>query len=226
MKIEMIHRWNLTPKEAISLQKNLKKKLIFNFKEKTIRKIGGTDVSYSKKTNKLYAAIIIFSYPDLQILEESWFIGAAAFPYIPGLLSFREVPPLIEACRKLKNIPDLIICDGQGIAHPRGIGLASHLGLLLNIPSIGCAKSKLVGENYENLGTKKGDFVYLFYKEKKIGAIVRTKDNVKPLYVSPGYKIDIDNSINIVLSCCKKYRLPETTRVAHNFVNKLRIKLS
>jgi len=223
MNIKKLHDWSLTPKEAIQVQHSLKERLNFHCVKKTVNTVAGIDVSYSRKLDKVYAGIVVFSYPELDKTEETWFSGQSPFPYVPGLLSFREIPPLIEAFKKLKKTPDIIICDGQGIAHPRGFGLASHLGLLTDLPSIGCAKSRLVGETYEQLGPQKGNFVNLYYQGKKVGVVLRTKDNVKPLYISIGHNIDLTTSIETVLSCCTKYRLPETTRAAHNLVNRIRV---
>ncbi len=144
-------------------------------------------------------------------------------PYIPGILSFREIPPILKALKKLKSEPDLIFCDGQGIAHPRGLGLASHLGLLTGKPTIGCAKKRLVGQ-FSEPGQHRGDYSLLLYKGKKVGAVLRTKEKIRPLFVSPGYAIEIEGSVRIVLDCGGQYRIPEPIREAHLLVNKLRQK--
>jgi len=226
MQIKNLHKWDLTPKEAIQVQNDLKDRLASNWKESPVLTVAGTDVSFSKEDNMLYAGIVVFSYPELEIVEQSSYTCEAAFPYVPGLLSFREIPPLLEAFKKLKTAPGVIICDGQGLAHPRGFGLASHLGLILDIPTIGCAKSRLVGETYKDLGANKGNFVNLYFKGRLVGAVLRTKDSVSPLYISVGNNIDLMKCIEIVLSCCTKYRLPETTRASHNLVNKVRKEFS
>ena len=148
-----------------------------------------------------------------------------SFPYVPGLLSFREAPPLLKAFEKLSQSPDLAIFDGQGIAHPRGIGLASHLGLFLDVPTIGCAKSRLVGE-HEPVGMEKGEMSDLIYKGESVGRVLRSKRDVKPLFVSPGHRISQDRAAEIVLSCCRGYRFPEPIRRAHLKVNELRVKYS
>jgi deoxyribonuclease V len=148
-------------------------------------------------------------------------IETVSFPYIPGLLSFREGPALTKAFEKLVRIPDMIIFDGQGIAHPRGIGLASHMGLILDIPAIGCAKSLLVG-HHEDVGEEPGAWEPLLYQERLVGAALRTKKKVKPVFVSQGYKIGLEQALDVVMHCCRGYRLPEPTRQAHLAVNKLR----
>jgi deoxyribonuclease V len=164
---------------------------------------------------------VVFSFPELLKIEEKWIQDKVRFPYIPGLLSFREIPVLLEALKRLKTDPELIICDGQGIAHPRGLGLASHLGLLVDRATIGCAKSRLVGE-FSEVKEEKGSYAPLWYKEQMVGAVVRTRRGVKPLFISPGNRITLDESVKIVLECCGKYRVPEPTRQAHLLVSGLR----
>ena len=224
MKYRLLHPWNITPKQGIKIQKDLKKELIFFDKRFPVKKICGTDVSFDKNKNILTSAAIIFSYPGLDLIEEQTAVSECNFPYVPGLLSFREVPVLLMAFDKVNNIPDVVICDGHGIAHPRGIGLASHLGLILDIPSIGCAKKKLIGKYTEVCG-KKSDYSYLTDGEKKIGIVLRTRENIKPVFISQGYKIGLDYSSEIILNCCKKYRLPEPIRKAHQLVNIIRTKI-
>jgi deoxyribonuclease V len=164
---------------------------------------------------------VVFSFPELLKIEEKWIQDKVRFPYIPGLLSFREIPVLLEALKRLKTDPELIICDGQGIAHPRGLGLASHLGLFVDRATIGCAKSRLVGE-FSGVKEEKGSYAPLWYKEQMVGAVVRTRRGVKPLFISPGNRITLDESVKIVLACCGKYRVPEPTRQAHLLVSGLR----
>ena len=190
MKYKLLHPWNITPKQGIKIQKDLKKELIFYDERFPVKKICGTDVSYDRKKNILSSAAIIFSYPGLDLIEEQTAVSECNFPYVPGLLSFREVPVLLKAFDKVNNIPDVVICDGHGIAHPRGIGLASHLGLILDIPSIGCAKKKLFGK-YTEVRNREGDYSYLTDGEKKIGIVLRTRENIKPVYISQGYKIGL-----------------------------------
>lgn len=221
MIIAETHRWDISPKEGIELQKRLIKQIKLAPLKRLPKTIAGADVSYDKGSNILFAGIVVLSFPDMEIIDEVSAVGEVNFPYIPGLLSFREGPVLVEAFRKLETAPDLIIFDGQGIAHPRGLGIASHMGLILNIPSIGCAKTKLCGD-YGEPGREKGSCSPLLMKGNEIGTVLRTKSGVKPLFVSPGHLVDIRGSLNLVLTCSKKYRLPEPTRQAHLFVNRVR----
>jgi deoxyribonuclease V len=221
MLIRDIHPWNLPPKEAVSLQKELRAHLVFKPMPRMPRLIAGADVSYDKGSDIFHAAIVVLSLPDLEMLEEVSASGRVDFPYIPGLLSFREGPIVLEAFKKLESTPDLVIFDGQGIAHPRGIGIASHIGLFLGVPTIGCAKTRLVGE-YAEPGPEKGDFSALFKDGTEIGSVVRTKRRVKPLFVSPGHLITMEESLDIVLKCSSRYRLPEPTRRAHLLSNRVR----
>ena len=176
-----------------------------------INTIAGVDMSF--KGRRGFGAVSVFSYPDLKLIEEVTQEKRIDFPYIPGLLSFREGPVLVKTLEKIKKDPDILLIDGQGIAHPRGMGLASHLGLLFDIPTIGCAKSRLIGE-YKEPKVQKGSVTPLVFREKRIGSVVRTRKSVKPILISPGHQIDFDASVEIVLRCCLKYRLPEPIRYA------------
>lgn len=222
LKYLNLHSWEVTPKEAIKLQKELKGRVSLEKSFNKIEKIAGADVSYYK--NKMIAGIVILKFPQLKIIERQSFISPVNFPYIPGLLTFREGPSLLAAFKKIKNEPDIILFDGQGIAHPRRMGIATHLGLFLDKPTIGCAKSKLSG-NYKDLGEKKGNYSFLREEKEIIGAVLRTRKKVKPIFVSPGHKIDLHNSIEIVLKCTDKYKLPVPVREAHLFVNQLKSNL-
>lgn len=223
MKIYEVHGWDVTPKEAMDIQERLRKQIVLeNAPEvESINKIGAADVSYDKKTNLVYATVVIFSFPDLRVLEEKDAIRPATFPYIPGLLVFREGPALIEAFQKIATNPDVIIFDGQGIAHPRGIGIATHMGILLDEPSIGCAKTVLVGDYAEPEETA-GSQSPLIKEGVELGVALRTKNRVEPVFVSIGHKIDLKTAIKIVLECTRGYRLPEPVRQAHIVSNKLR----
>ena len=221
MQIRHLHAWDLSPHEAIQLQKELRSRLDLTKLTGPIRCVAGGDVSFSRKTGHIWAGVVVFSFPELLKIEEQWIEDKARFPYIPGLLSFRELPALLEALKRLETDPELIICDGQGIAHPRGLGLASHLGLHVDRATIGCAKSRLVGE-FSEVKEGKGSHTPLWYKEQMVGAVVRTKRGVKPLFISPGNRITLDESVKIVLDCCGKYRMPEPTRQAHLLVSSLR----
>jgi len=183
--IKHSHPWKVSPGEAIEIQKELAPLLQFTELPHPVRHVAATDVSSSKGSDRVWAGAVICSYPDLHVLEEVWAEGKSSFPYIPGILSFREIPVLLDALDRLRDWPDVVLCDGQGTAHPRGMGLASHLGLLLARPTIGCAKSRLVGE-FSSLRQEKGSFSYLYHNERVIGAAARTRAGVKPVFVSPG----------------------------------------
>ncbi len=182
------------------------------------------DCAFSKNAEKICAAAVGLKYSDFELIETQTAVAQTAFPYIPGLLSFREAPVCIKAVEKLKTTPDIFIIDGQGIAHPRRLGLAAHLGLIFGKPTIGCAKSKLTG-SFENPGPQKGSYSLLKDKNETIGAVLRTRANVKPVFVSVGNKCTLDDAIEITLACAIKYRLPEPTRLAHQAVTKLRTKI-
>lgn len=181
--------------------------------------MAGADVS--TQGDRAYATAVVLSFPDLSVVEVRGAEAPLSFPYVPGLLSFREIPPVAEALRRVESEVDAVICDAQGLAHPRRLGLASHLGLLLDMPCIGCAKSRLVGK-HEEPDREKGSAVDLMDRGEVVGKVVRTRDGVSPVYVSVGNRIDLESSVELVLACCTKYRLPETTRQAHNAANRLR----
>jgi deoxyribonuclease V len=164
---------------------------------------------------------VVLSFPDLSVVEVRGYEARLTFPYVPGLLAFREIPPVVGALREVRSEVDAVIFDAHGRAHPRGMGLASHLGLFLDVPSVGCAKSRLVGQ-HEEPGPEKGDAADLVYRKEVIGKVVRTRPRVSPVYVSVGNRIDLASSVDLVLGCCTRYRLPETTRQAHNAANRLR----
>ncbi len=209
--------------QAVELQNRLRQKITLKGWEGYPELIGGTDLSYNKEEEIFYAGIVILYFRTLEVIEKEFFIGKVTFPYIPGLLSFRELPPLFETFKKIKNRPDVVMVDGHGYAHPRNMGLATHLGMVLDIPTIGVAKKKLVG-NYEEPGHKKGDSSPLFHEGKQIGYVLRTKENIKPVFVSPGYKINFEWSLKITLKSVNSYKIPEPTRQAHLFVNEIRRK--
>lgn len=204
-------QWDLTPAEAIGLQKRLSSFVTRESKVKRVATVAGIDTGYNQGTSR--AAVVKLEYPSLKPIASAVAERPVRFPYIPGLLSFREGPVIIEAFEKLKTLPDLLIFDGQGIAHPRRFGIACHIGLMLDIPSIGCAKTKLLGE-FDEPSPQRGRFTYLIDRGETIGAVVRTRSNVKPVFVSIGHKVNLEDSIQFVLGCCRGYRLPETTRRA------------
>ena len=224
MKVQDLHPWDVTYREAVAIQQTLKEKLILRDDDPPgqITSIAGADISYSKGSDLFFTSVVLFSYPSLSVIEEQFSVGDAPFPYIPGLLSFREGPALLAAFAALRETPDCVIFDGQGIAHPRGMGLASHMGIILDIPAIGCAKKRLVGR-YDEAGPTKGDYSYLTHDEKIIGAVLRTKAKVKPVFISQGFRISLKTAVEVALSCCRGYRLPEPVRLAHLAVNRLRV---
>ena len=214
MKITPLHNWNLAPAEAVQLQKQLAHEVIKeDHFEKTVETVAGIDLGYDAENNNSRAVVVVLSFPALELLETSEAITPIQFPYVPGLLSFRETPVAIKALEKLTITPDLILCDGQGLAHPRRFGIACHVGLITNVPTLGVAKSLLVGK-FENLGETRGSIAPLIHKNEQVGVAVRTKDKVQPVYVSIGHRISLTTATNYVLQCAPKYRLPETTRLA------------
>jgi deoxyribonuclease V len=221
MDYRNLHRWNINYKNAVAVQEELKRRIRLVPLRKEPQLIAGADASYHKRHDLFYGAVVVFSVSPWEIVETAFSWGHISFPYIPGLLSFREAPILLKAFRKLKKEPDLLIFDSQGIAHPRGMGLAAHMGLLLGKPSIGCAKSRLVGE-YREPGDKRGCRTKLVYKGRHVGTVVRSRTGVKPVFVSPGHMIDHRDAVRLVLKCCRGYRLPEPTRQAHILVNEIR----
>lgn len=205
---------NITAAKAIQIALRDKVKIT------SIRKnpgfIAGVDAAFFK--DKVIGVACLYKYPEIILTEETFAVTKVLFPYIPGFLSFREGPAIIEAFNNLKIKPDIILFDGQGIAHPKGMGIAAHIGVILDMPTIGCAKSRLVGE-YKEPGLKKGKWSLLKYNGRTVGAVLRTKDNVRPLFISPGHRTDLKSSIQIVLGCTGKYRIPEPLRRA-DFISK------
>ena len=210
--------WDLTPKQAIELQKKLTNQLIITDQFSEIGTVAGVDVGFEQQNTIARAAIAVLSLDNLELINTSIARRPVTFPYVPGLLAFREIPVVLDALEQLSQQPDILLCDGQGIAHPRGLGIAAHLGLLTNIPSIGVAKKRLIGD-HEPVGNHKGDYQPLYIKGKQVGVVLRTRDNVKPLYISPGHRVSITTAMEMVMRCLTKYRLPETTRYAHNLAS-------
>ena len=214
MKIEQLHDWNLTPTQAMELQKQFSYEVVAEDKfDAPIKTVAGIDLGYDAKNDVSRAVVVVLSFPALELLESSEAKLPIQFPYYPSLLSFRETPVAVKALEKLDITPDVILCDGQGIAHPRRFGIACHIGLLTNVPSIGVAKSILVGK-YENLGENRGSRAQLIDRGEQVGAALRTKDKTQPVFVSVGNRINLETATEIVLQCAPKYRLPETTRLA------------
>lgn len=219
------HAWNVTPSEAVALQKELATQVRCVDDFGPVRTIAGVDVSMNRFEAVGYAAIVVLSVPDLAILEVAEAAMELPMPYIPGLLSFREIPLLLAAWERLEHEPDLLMVDGQGIAHPRGLGIAAHLGLVLDKPAIGCAKSILVGK-HEPLAPERGATSPLVYRGRHVGMAVRTKNKVNPLFVSCGHRVSPETAVRWVLECGRGYRLPEPTRQAHLASNVVRRKHS
>ena len=214
MRIKQRHKWNLTTSEAKIIQEELRKEVITEDKfEKPVKYVAGVDMGFEADGTISRAAVAVLSFPDLQLQEQTIAKRPTSFPYIPGFLSFREIPAVLDALEKINITPDIILCDGQGLAHPRRLGIACHLGVILDIPTIGVAKSWLIGD-YEEVSQQKGSWKYLIHNNETIGALLRTRENVKPLYVSSGHRISLPTAIDYVLQCTPKYRLPETTRIA------------
>ena len=208
-----LHDWNMNIDEAKALQRRLASQVVLEDQPNEIRFVAGVDMAINETNGMARAAVVLFSYPELAILEKHVYEEPVRMPYIPGLLSFRELPSLLGALEQLHQKPDLIMADGQGIAHPRRLGIATHLGLWLDIPTIGCAKSLFIG-TFEPVGEEVGDWTPLLDKKEVIGAVVRTRAQVKPMFISPGHKISLESSIKYVLACGRGYRLPEPTRQA------------
>lgn len=213
-----MHPWDVTPKEAIAIQESLLDRVVLCDDFGELKTVAGVDVGFEENNAVTRAAIAVLDYETLDLIESAIARRPTTFPYVPGLLSFREIPAVLQAMLKLKTIPSLLLCDGQGIAHPRRFGIAAHLGLLTNIPSVGVAKSRLIG-TYEEVPAIKGCYVPLMDRGEQIGEVVRTRTNVKPLFISPGHRVGFDSARRIVLHCTTRYRLPETTRWAHKLAS-------
>lgn len=221
MKINKIHEWELDYKEAVKLQRTLANKIQLRPVSKKPQTVAAIDCSFTRDKKHIISAVIVTALPGFEIIEQAHDISPLDFPYIPGLLSFREAPSCLKAVEKLQTVPEVFLIDGQGIAHPRKMGIAVHLGLFLDKPTVGCAKSRLIGE-YEPPGPEKGSRAELRHKGQIIGSVVRTRDNVKPLYVSPGHLCTVENAVELTLATATKYRLPEPARIAHKTVTELK----
>jgi deoxyribonuclease V len=215
------HPWDLTPAAARSLQAELAGAVDTSTPLGPWRILAAADVSFNRGSDVLYAAVVVVAAGTFEVVEKVGLEAPARFPYVPGLLSFREAPALLEAFDRLKSRPDVVLCDGQGIAHPRRLGIASHLGLCLDLPTVGCAKSRLSGK-YHEPGPDRGDRSPLVDKGEVIGAVLRTRPRVAPLFVSPGHRCDLESAVGLVLATTGKLRLPIPARMAHEYVNEVR----
>jgi deoxyribonuclease V len=241
MEYKKLHDWNLTPTEAVELQKELRDQVRIEPLKREVNLVAGCDISFNKFSDIVYAGIVVLRLPELEVVDSATVITRISFPYIPGLLSFRETPALLGAWERLKTAPDVVMLDGQGLAHPRRFGIACHFGLIVGLPTLGCAKTVLRGK-YDEPDEKAGSYSLMTDKGETVGAAVRTKDRVAPVYISVGNRIDLPGAIKLALRCVKgyqandegetlfdiksasksKYRIPEPTRQAHLFVNELR----
>ncbi len=218
MKICLRHAWDLAPKEAMALQSRMAAKVIRRDKHGPVRRVAGVDVGFEDGGATTRAAVAVLAFPSLQLETSSIARLPTRFPYVPGLLSFREIPAVLAAMEQLGVRPDLLLCDGQGIAHPRRFGIASHLGLLLDLPAIGVAKTRLIG-SHRAVPDRRGAWVPLMDGGETIGAVLRSRKGVKPLFVSPGHRLGLETAVSWVMACLTRYRLPETTRWAHRLAS-------
>jgi deoxyribonuclease V len=212
----------VTPRiaRAQALQARLRRRVRTSGGPRRVRLVAGADLAYLGDGSRAWAAVVLWSPADGAVVETVTVSGRPGFPYVPGYLSFREGPLLLRAFKRLQRVPDLVLFDGQGIAHPRGLGLAAHLGVLLDLPSVGCAKSRLVGEHDEP-GPHRGDWAPLLLEGRRVGAVLRTRESVKPLWISPGHRMGIPQAVRWALACCRT-RVPEPIRLAEQAVNRLK----
>lgn len=222
MKIRRLHSWDVTPKEAVALQRELAGLIEKRPALRRCELVAGADVSYNRFSPILHAGVVVIRTDTFEVVETQRVTAETRFPYVPGLLSFREAPPVLEAFAKLRTKPDAVVIDGQGLAHPRRMGIASHIGLLLGIPTVGCAKTLLVGE-YQDLRDDAPSEAPLVHKGELVGMAVRTRARAKPVFVSVGHRIDLKSAVRLVLSLGRGYRVPEPIREAHALVNAQRL---
>lgn len=219
------HRWAVTPRRAVALQKELRVSVVECPLSASVQRIAGADMAFSSDGRRCVAGVVVWDRPERRVVEEAVASRAVRFPYVPGLLSFREAPAVLAAARKLTRRPDVWMLDGHGLAHPRRFGLACHLGVLLDQPTIGCAKSRLCGQ-YTEPGRRRGARTFLRDGDEVIGVVLRTRDAVKPVFISIGHRTTLDDAVNLALECGTKYRLPEPTRLAHQLVTRARVALA
>lgn len=212
------HRWDVTPKQAIEIQKRLRDAVVTNDDFGEIQRVAGVDIGFLKNNSVTRAAVAILSFPDLELLDQAVALMPTTFPYVPGLLSFREAPAALQCLSTITTKPDMLLIDGHGLAHPRRMGLACHLGLLSGIPAIGVAKTRLIG-NHAYVPEERGSQVPLSHQDEVIGAVLRTRTGVKPVYVSIGHRVGLESAVAYTLACSPKFRLPETTRKAHSLAS-------
>ncbi|MBW4539500.1 MAG: deoxyribonuclease V [Myxacorys chilensis ATA2-1-KO14] len=218
MKIQQRHEWTLTAEAAVAIQQELRQEVVTHDQFGVVNHVAGIDVGFEEDGKITRAAVAVLTYPELQFCDHAIARRPTTFPYIPGFLSFREVPAVLDALETVQTVPDLLLCDGQGLAHPRRLGIACHLGVLTNMPTIGVAKSLLVGK-YGEVPEERGAWVELQHKGETIGAVLRTRPKTKPLFISLGHRISLETALSYVMGCTTKYRLPETTRHAHKLAS-------
>jgi deoxyribonuclease V len=221
MKSRDLHAWRVSWREAVALQERLRRRLRLVPPRRAVRLVAGADVAYSRPTHRMYAAVVVVALPSLEVVERKTAVSRARFPYIPGLFTFREVPPLLKAFARLRSEPEALLFDGHGLAHPRRFGLACHAGLLLGRSSVGCAKSRLVGE-HGKVGPERGEHAALVLEGETVGAVLRTRRGVRPVFVSPGHLADLAWAVRLVLATTRGFRLPEPLRLAHKATTELR----
>lgn len=217
MDYQRLHSWNVTPREAARIQLQLRSKLELADRLPKVRRVAGADLAFNLEANRAIAGVVIYLFPEMQEIERVWGESKITFPYVPGLLSFREAPALLKVFARIRNRPDLIFCDGHGYAHPRRFGITSHLGLLLDTPTIGCAKSLLIG-THASLPLEAGAWTPLRDGDEVIGAVLRTRENVNPIYVTQGHRVALPTALKFVLAVLDGYRIPRPTRDADHFV--------
>ena len=218
LQLHHAHRWDITPTEAVALQRQLAGYVERSDRLGAVRRVAGVDVGFEQNNSITRAAVVVLRFPELTLEHHAIARLPTTFPYVPGLLSFREVPAVLQALSQLEVLPDLLLCDGQGIAHPRRFGIASHLGVLTGLPTIGVAKSRLVGIHGE-LPLEKGSWVELLDHGEVIGVVLRSRSGIAPLYISTGHRVSLQTALDYVLACTTRYRLPETTRWAHRLAS-------
>ena len=221
MEPQLVTRWDLTPREAMRLQDSLRERVELQDRFGEIRFVAGADMAFDPETEVAFAGVIVYRFPGLEEVERRMARRKLRFPYVPGLLSFRESPVLLAAFARLRTEPDLILIDGHGRAHPRRFGIACHIGILFDKPTIGCAKSRLVGEHQEP-GKKAGSTTPLMLEGERIGVVLRTRDDVKPIYVTTGHRVSLDSAVGLVKQCVDGFRIPRPTREADHYVRDLR----
>jgi len=219
MQFQELHPWKVSPKEAIGIQEELRSQVIREDRFDPPKSVAGVDVGFEDDGETTRAAVAVLGFPDLSLREWTLARRPTEFPYVPGLLSFREVPAILDALSQLETLPDLLVCDGHGLAHPRRFGLACHLGLLVNLPTIGVGKSRLVG-HHPPVGSERSSWQPLEDHDEIIGAVLRTRTGVKSVYISIGHRFSLKSALEFIMSCTPKYRLPEPVRQAHRLASK------